>query len=72
MHYYLFKFILISNSVPFGNLIFKLLIVFSKTFLCSVSALQLKTLLLDTHQLLMLSTGTLTYLEQTVSFGHIL
>jgi hypothetical protein len=45
--------------------VFQSLLGISDTFLCSVSALQLKTaLLLDTHQLLMLSAGTLMYLKQ--------
>jgi hypothetical protein len=35
-----------------------------ETFLCSISALHLKTVLKDVHQLLMLSAGTLMYLKQ--------
>jgi hypothetical protein len=42
-----------------------LLLLLSQTFLCSISALHLKTVLLqDVHQLLMLSAATLMYLKQ--------
>jgi hypothetical protein len=36
---------------------------FSETSLCSISVLQLKIFLLDAHQLLMLSVGTMMYLK---------
>jgi hypothetical protein len=60
------KFILVSNSaLPFWKLLVsEFLLGISETLLCSMSASHLKIVpLLDVHQLLMLSAGTLTYLE---------
>jgi hypothetical protein len=46
-------------------LLLLLLLLLLETFLCSISALHLKTVLVqDVHQLLMLSAGTLMYLKQ--------
>jgi hypothetical protein len=55
-----------NTALPFWKLsVFKSLLGVLETFLCSISALQLKTVpLLDAHQLLMLSAGTLMYLKQ--------
>jgi hypothetical protein len=63
----LFKFSLVLNSVLqfWKQLVFESLLGISETCVCSVSALQLKIVfLLDAHQLLMLSAGTLIYLIQ--------
>jgi hypothetical protein len=61
MHLSLFKFTLVLNSVL---LVFVSLLGTSETSLCSVFALQLKTvLLLDALQLLMLSAETSISLE---------
>jgi hypothetical protein len=53
--------LLLLFALPFWKLsVFESLLGISETFLCSISAHQLKTvLLLDAHQLLMLSAGTL-------------
>jgi hypothetical protein len=70
MHCSLFRFTLILNSVLlFWKLVvFESLIVISEAFLCCMLAL-----LLDAHQLLMLSAGTLMYLKQKlVSPSYIL
>jgi hypothetical protein len=67
MHYSLFKFTVVWNTaLPFWKLsVFESLLGISETFLCSISTLHLKTVLLqDVHQLLMLSAGTLMYLKQ--------
>jgi hypothetical protein len=54
-------------------LVFQFLIGISETFLCSMSALLLKIVLLDGLQLLMLFAGTLTYLrDETLSLFRIL
>jgi hypothetical protein len=69
MHCFLFKFTLVLNSVLlfWQLLIFEFLLGTSETLLCSASAPQVKVVpLLDTHQLLMLSAGTLTYSEPTM------
>jgi hypothetical protein len=66
--------IVVVVSSPFGNywssspyLVSQILVC---TFLCSGLAFQLKAiLLLDTHHLLMLSSGTLMYLKQ-ISFSQ--
>jgi hypothetical protein len=66
MLFSLFKFTLVLNSVRlfWKLLVFVSLLGISETFLCSMFALQLKTvLLLDVLQLLMLSAGTLVSLE---------
>jgi hypothetical protein len=67
MHYSLSMCKLVWNTaLPFWKLlVFETLLGISETFLCSVSALHLKTILLqDVHQLLMLSAGILMYLKQ--------
>jgi hypothetical protein len=63
---FLLKFTLVSNfDLSFWKLLAsEFLLGISETLLCSMSAPHLKTVpLLDVHQLLMLSAGTLTYLE---------
>jgi hypothetical protein len=70
MHISMFKFTLALNSVRlFWKLLpFVSLLGTSESFLCSVFALQLKTVLLvDVLQLLMLSAGTLMSLEDKMS-----
>jgi hypothetical protein len=60
------RFSLVSNSVlPFWKLLVsEFLLGISETLHCSMSAPHFKIVpLLDVHQLLMLSAGTLTYLE---------
>jgi hypothetical protein len=60
------KFTLVSNSaLQFWKLLIsEFLLGISESLHCSMSALHVKTVpLLDEHQLLMLSAGTLTYLE---------
>jgi hypothetical protein len=67
MDYSLSKFTVVSNTaLPFWKLsVFESLLGISETFLCSISALHLKTIFLqDVHELLMLSAGTLMYLKQ--------
>jgi hypothetical protein len=67
MHCSLSKFTVVLNSVlPFWKLlVFESLLGISVTFLYSISALQLTIVfLLDAHQLLMLSAGTLMHLKQ--------
>jgi hypothetical protein len=67
MHYSLSKFTVVWNTaLPFWKLsIFKSLLGILETFLCSISALHLKNVLLqDVHQLLMLSSATLMNLKQ--------
>jgi hypothetical protein len=66
MHSILFQFPVILNSVLlfWKLLVFEFLLGISETLLCSMSAPHVKTVpLLDVHQLLMLSAGTLTYSE---------
>jgi hypothetical protein len=66
MHFSLFKFTLVLNSVHlfWKRLVFVPLLLNSETLLCYMFALQLKTvLLLDALQHLMLSAGTLISLE---------
>jgi hypothetical protein len=67
IHCSLSKFTVVWNTaLPSWKLsVFEFLLGISETFLRSVSALQLLiVLLLDAHQLLMLSAGTLMYLKQ--------
>jgi hypothetical protein len=67
MHCSLSKFTVVWNTaLPSWKLsVFESLLGISETFLCSISALHLKTVLLqDVHQLLMLSAGTLMHLKQ--------
>jgi hypothetical protein len=66
MHSFLFRFTFILNSaLPFWKLLVsEFLLGISETLLYSMSALHVKIVpLLDVHQLLMLSAGTLLYLE---------
>jgi hypothetical protein len=63
---FLLKFTLVSNSalLVWKLLVSEFLLGISETLLCSMSAPHLKIVpLVDVHQLLMLSAGTLTYLE---------
>jgi hypothetical protein len=74
MHFSVFKFTLVLNSVHlFWKLLaFVSLLGTSETFFYSMFVLQLKTvLLLDALQLLMLSPGTLIYLEDNMSHLNI-
>jgi hypothetical protein len=67
MHCSLSKFTVVWNTaLPFWKLsLFESLLGISETFLCSISALHLKTVLLQgVHLLLILSAGTLMYLKQ--------
>jgi uncharacterized protein (DUF486 family) len=66
MQFSLSKFTVVWNTaLPFWKLsVFEFLLGISETFICSVSAVNLKTVLQDVHQLLMLSAGTLMYLKQ--------
>jgi hypothetical protein len=66
MHSSFFKFTLALNSdLLFWKLLFfAFLLGISETFVCSVSALRVKiALLLDVCHLLLLFSGTLTYVE---------
>jgi hypothetical protein len=74
MHSFLFKFTLVLQSYPlfWKLLVSEFLLGTSETLLCSMSALQVKIVpLLDIHQLLMLSAGTLTY-SQPGTFSSII
>jgi hypothetical protein len=65
MHCFLFKFTLVLNSALlfWKLLVFESLLGISETYLCSISAPQVKIVpLLDALQLLMLFVGMLTYL----------
>jgi hypothetical protein len=69
----LLKFLLALRSVLFQKLfVFEFLLGMSETVLCSMSALQIKIVLLDLLQMLMLFVGTPAYLEPNVSVNHIL
>jgi hypothetical protein len=66
MHPFLLKSTFVLNSaLSFWKLLVsEFLLGISENLLCSMSALQVKIVpLLDVHQLLILSAGTLTYLE---------
>jgi hypothetical protein len=70
MHFYLYKLTLVLNSVRlfWKLLVFVSLLGTSETFLCSMFALQSKTvLLLDALKLLMLFAGTLISLEDKMT-----
>jgi hypothetical protein len=69
MHCFLFKFIVVLNSVlPFWKMLaYEFLLGASETLLCSVSAP-----LLDALHLLMLFAGILTYLEPNLFSLNIL
>jgi hypothetical protein len=66
MHCSLFKFELVLNYfLPFWKLLFfESILGISETFPLSISALHLKTVLQDVHQLLMLSAGTWIFFKQ--------
>jgi hypothetical protein len=61
-YYYLFIFVSVLNSI----LLFSKLLGISETFLCSLSTIVIKIVLLDALHLLKLSLGTLKYSEATV------
>jgi hypothetical protein len=64
MHYFLFKFTLVLNSILlfWKLLLFEFLLRISETSLWSTSARNVK--MLDVNQLLILFSGMLTYSEQ--------
>jgi hypothetical protein len=71
IQFFLFKFALVLNSALlfWKLLVFGFLLGRSETLLCSMSAPHVKIVpLLDVHQLLMLSLGTLTYSEPRTFF----
>jgi hypothetical protein len=74
MHCFLFKFTVVLNSVlPLWKLlVFKSLLGFSETSVCSISALPLKiVLLLDAHQLLKSCAEISIYLKQKLFLSDI-
>jgi hypothetical protein len=66
-HHSLFKFSLVLNSALlfFELLVFEFLLGIPETFLCSVSAIQVKIVLLDAPQQLMMFVGVLACLRPT-------
>jgi hypothetical protein len=74
MPFFLFKLTLVLNSAlpSLILLVFESLLSNSETFLCSMLPHQLTVVVLDMHQLRMLSAGILTYLKQKLFLSVIL
>jgi hypothetical protein len=74
MHRSLFKVILALNSALLflKLLVFKFRLGISEIFMCPMSALQIKSVLLDALQLIMTLVGMLTYLEPKIVSLNIL